>query len=72
MVIVESPIFTALIKKLMSDEEYRELQQALVIRPNLGDIIQGSGGLRKVRWRIGGSGNRGKSGVTHDLLLGSK
>ena len=43
----------------MSDEEYRELQEALVNRPGIGDIIQGTGGLRKVRWKQEG---RGKSG----------
>ena len=42
----------------MTDDEYKELQVALVTRPNLGDVIKGSGGLRKVRWNIEG---RGKS-----------
>ena len=43
----------------MSDDEYMELQEALVNRPDMGDIIQGTGGLRKVRWKQEG---RGKSG----------
>lgn len=43
----------------MSDDEYRELQEALVCRPELGDVIRDSGGLRKVRWKLEG---RGKSG----------
>ncbi len=43
----------------MSDDEYKDLQEALVNRPDLGDLIQGSGGLRKVRWKLEG---RGKSG----------
>jgi len=38
-----------LINGLMSDEEYRELQEAPVYRPNMGDVIRDSGGLRKVR-----------------------
>tara|TARA_B100001778_G_C18268147_1_gene485341 strand:- start:336 stop:656 length:321 start_codon:yes stop_codon:yes gene_type:complete len=59
MVIVETSIFTRLIKELMSDDEYRELQEALVFRPDLGDVIKQSGGLRKVRWKLEG---RGKSG----------
>lgn len=59
MVIVESPLFTRLIKELMSDDEYRSLQEALIQRPDRGDIITGSGGLRKVRWKLEG---RGKSG----------
>ena len=59
MVIIETRIFTRRIKELMNDEEYRELQEALVNRPGMGDIIQGTRGLRKVRWKQEG---RGKSG----------
>ena len=59
MVIVETLIFTKLIRELMSDDEYKDLQEALVNRPDLGDLIQGSGGLRKVRWKLKGSGKSG-------------
>lgn len=59
MVIVESSIFTKLINTLMSDDEYKELQEALVSRPDLGDLIKGSGGLRKVRWSLEGTGKSG-------------
>ena len=43
----------------MSDEDYRALQEALVTRPESGDIIKGSGGLRKIRWKVEGRGKRG-------------
>jgi hypothetical protein len=46
MVIVETPIFTKLINEIMSDDEYKELQEALVIKPDLGVLIKSSGGLR--------------------------
>ena len=59
MVIVETPIFTKTIKSLMSEDDYRQLQSALVIRPDMGDLIPGSGGLRKLRWRTPGRGKRG-------------
>lgn len=59
MIIIETPIFTKLIKELMSDDEYKGLQEALVNRPDLGDLIQGSGGLRKVRWKLAGQGKSG-------------
>ncbi|ODB85661.1 hypothetical protein A3194_12570 [Candidatus Thiodiazotropha endoloripes] len=59
MVIVETSVFTRLINELMSDDEYRDFQEVLVIRPDMGDLIRGSGGLRKVRWKLEG---RGKSG----------
>lgn len=59
MVIVEFPNFTKAIKALMSDDDYRKLQAALVENPTRGDLIKGGGGLRKVRWALPG---RGKSG----------
>ena len=59
MVIIESSIFTKLINALMSDDEYKDFQEALIKRPDMGDLIQRSGGLRKVRWQLEG---RGKSG----------
>jgi len=59
MIIIETPIFTKLITGLMSDDEYKDLQEALVTRPEMGPLIKNSGGLRKVRWSLEG---RGKSG----------
>ena len=59
MVIIETPIFTKTIQSLMSEDDYRQLQSALVIRPDMGATIPGSGGLRKLRWRIPGRGKRG-------------
>ena len=59
MVIIETSIFTKHIKQLMSDEQYREFQEALVNRPDLGDLIRGSGGLRKVRWKLESTGKSG-------------
>lgn len=56
---VETPIFTAAVTSLLSDEEYRQLQLALLIRPEQGVLIRGSGGLRKLRW---GARRRGKRG----------
>ncbi|MEI6669534.1 MAG: transcriptional regulator [Acidobacteriota bacterium] len=35
------------------------MQQALVTRPDAGDLIPGSGGLRKLRWGVAGRGKRG-------------
>ena len=59
MVFIETSIFTKRIKELMSDDEYRELQESLIYRPQMGDIVQGTGGLRKVRWTQDGQGKRG-------------
>ena len=59
MVFVESKLFTKLLPDYMDDDEYRLFQQTLLMRPEIGDLIQGTNGLRKVRWRIKGKGKRG-------------
>jgi hypothetical protein len=56
---VETPIVTKVIGRLVGDEEYRDLQIALLLRPEQGPVIRGGGGLRKLRWARPG---RGKSG----------
>lgn len=59
MVIIETSIFSRQVQALLSDEEYRQLQKALVLHPDMGSIIPGSGGLRKTRWYFAGRGKRG-------------
>ena len=56
---VETPIFTSIIKRLLDDESYRKLQIALLLRPEQGPVIKESGGIRKVRWAVPGSGKSG-------------
>lgn len=58
---VETPVFTELIVEALSDPEYARLQAALAVQPDLGDLVPGTGGLRKVRWGIPSRG-RGKRG----------
>jgi hypothetical protein len=75
MVIIETPIFTRRIQAILSDEEYRLLQIQLINKPDSGKVIQGSGGLRKLRWSAGGHGKRGGLRiiyywfVSRDILL---
>jgi mRNA-degrading endonuclease RelE of RelBE toxin-antitoxin system len=59
MVIIETSIFTRQVQRLLSDDEYRELQSTLVVRPHAGTLIVGSRGLRKMRWGQKGKGKRG-------------
>jgi len=59
MVIIETSVFTKLITSLMKDEEYRLLQESLIIKPDVGAILKGSGGLRKARWKLEGKGKSG-------------
>ena len=43
----------------MVDDQFHQLQLALIERPDAGDIIRNSGGIRKVRWAMKGQGKRG-------------
>jgi hypothetical protein len=59
MEFVETPTFTRLVLNLMADDNYAAMQAALARRPDLGKIIPGSGGIRKMRWAGSGRGKRG-------------
>jgi mRNA-degrading endonuclease RelE of RelBE toxin-antitoxin system len=56
---IETPVCTRAVVALLDDEQYRSLQVALLLRPELGPVIPHSGGLRKVRWVLKGRGKRG-------------
>lgn len=56
---IETTIFTRQIKQIATDDELRELQKELIESPDKGDLIQKTGGLRKIRMA---TGNQGKSG----------
>lgn len=65
MEIIETPIFTDRVIKILTDEDYYDLQNLLVERPDSGSIIPGSGGLRKLRWKGSGHGKRGGSRIIY-------
>lgn len=44
---------------LLTDDEYREMQEALLENPELGDVIKGGGGIRKLRHALPGVGKSG-------------
>ncbi len=56
---IETKLFTRLVQEYMTDEEYQELQVVLIERPEAGDVIPGTGGVRKLRWKAPGRGKRG-------------
>jgi hypothetical protein len=59
MVFIETPVFTRQVQELLSDEAYSAFQWYLAFNPDAGDVIRDTGGLRKVRWSVAGSGKRG-------------
>ena len=59
MVFIETPVFTRQVRELLSDEAYAAFQWHLALSPRAGEVIQGTGGLRKVRWSVPGCGKRG-------------
>ena len=59
MEFIETPTFTRLVLDLMDDNDYASLQATLALRPDLGKVIPGGGGIRKIRWSGSGRGKRG-------------
>jgi len=59
MEFIETAFFTRYIPDYLSDEEQRALQNHLIDHPDDGDIIAGTGGIRKIRWAAKGKGKRG-------------
>jgi mRNA-degrading endonuclease RelE of RelBE toxin-antitoxin system len=58
MEFIEATSFTKHVYEYLSDEEYKGLQTLLIINPEMGKVVSGSGGVRKIRWAVSG---RGKS-----------
>ena len=56
---IESSVFERVLSAYLDDDEYSELQQYLIRNPEAGEVIPGSGGLRKLRWARSGVGKRG-------------
>ena len=58
-------MFAEGIERLMPDETYAEFQQYLADHAEAGDVIQGTGGIRKIRWNLPGTGKRGGDRVIY-------
>lgn len=70
LVFFETPLFSRLLRDYLTDESYRELQQALLENPGFGDVMPGTGGFRKLRWEDSrrGKGKRGGLRVIYYYL----
>ena len=63
----ESHLFTRRVVKLLSDDDYAELQGYLQDFALSGALMVGGGGLRKMRWQASGRGKRGGLRVIYYL-----
>jgi hypothetical protein len=71
MEFIEAPAFTRYVSEYLADDEYRQLQSHLANNPDLGDLMPGTGGLRKLRWTDPrrGKGRRGGLRVIYYYFL---
>lgn len=65
---IETPMFTRQIKQIATDDELKELQKTLIESPDKGDLIQQTGGLRKIRMATGTQGKSGSARVIYFLV----
>ena len=56
---VKTPIFAKVVRDVLSDDDYRSMQTAIMFRPEQGVVIRGTGGIRKLRWSGKGHGKSG-------------
>ncbi|MDP1605679.1 MAG: type II toxin-antitoxin system RelE/ParE family toxin [Rhodocyclaceae bacterium] len=56
---IESPVFSKYLPDYLTDEDYAALQEYLCEQPEAGDMVRGSGGVRKLRWARPGAGKSG-------------
>jgi hypothetical protein len=65
MLFVESSFFAQALFDLWDDDEYGHLQDHLARHPEAGAVVSGTGGVRKMRWKLRGRGKRGGARVIY-------
>ena len=65
MIFIETSVFTRRVKELIDEDAYTTLQNVLVVNPSAGDVIEGTGGVRKIRVAAKGHGKRGGARVIY-------
>jgi hypothetical protein len=63
--VAETHTFVRMAEKIWSDDERAELVDHVAHNPEAGDVIPGTGGVRKLRWARAGSGKRGGARVIY-------
>jgi len=67
LTVVETPLFQKQWPMYWSEEERGEFAVFVSAKPDAGDVVPGSGGIRKVRWSRSGSGKSGGVRVIYFL-----
>jgi len=80
--IIDTPTFTRQWPDYWTGDERGEFVAWLALHPEIGDVIKGSGGCRKIRWSRPGTGkrvgvrvihfNRLTDGVIYSLVMYAK
>ena len=63
--VVETPEFLTAAGRIMGEEERTALVDYLAWHPGSGDLVPGTGGVRKLRWALAGRGKRGGARVIY-------
>lgn len=72
MEFIETSFFTKFISSELLDDEYRKLQNNLIENPEIGKVVKGSNGIRKIRWNIKGKGKRGGLRIIYYIISSDK
>lgn len=65
--VVETPSYLKAAEKIFSESEREDIVAMIAADPECGDVIQGTGGFRKVRVGRAGIGKRGGARVVYIL-----
>jgi hypothetical protein len=73
LIFYEAPIFNKYRENYLNDDQYRLFQEHLLNNPSDGDVIQGTGGFRKIRWSdpLRNKGKRGGLRIIYYYLENS-
>lgn len=63
--ITELSPFSKKAQKILSSEDRESLYSYLIQHPEKGDVIPGTGGIRKLRWAASGKGKRGGARIIY-------
>jgi len=66
LTVAELSEFIRTADKLLTETERQDVIDYLAVHPKTGDLLEGTGGVRKLRW---GRGGQGKSGGVRIILF---